>query len=397
MLVCEDVWHEAMSADLKSKAAQLVIVINASPFEADKLTRRREVVTAAAKQVGAPFIYANIVGAQDDIVFDGGSFAVSADGKLEAQLSEFEAALGIIEYENGKLSSNNHVQALSLEESLWMAMQLGLRDYVRKNGFNTVVLGLSGGIDSALTAALAVDALGPDHVKGVLLSSPYTSHESVEDALALAKLLDIETMNVPITAGMEIFEEVLSPVFLESGWMENPAIGGNLQSRLRGVSLMAISNNFGWLLLSTGNKSEVAVGYSTLYGDSCGAYNVLKDLYKTQVYALAHWRNGQKKMGGQVIPLRSITKAPTAELAPGQKDEDNLPPYATLDRILSLHIEGRQSADEIIAQGFERGVVEKVIRLVRINEYKRRQSCPGVKLSAMLFGKDRRFPLTNKY
>ena len=272
-------------------------------------------------------------------------------------------------------------------------MKLGLADYVGKNNFPGVVLGLSGGIDSAITAALAVDALGADKVKGVLLPSPYTSKDSIEDAYDLAQRLGIETMSAPITPGMEIFDETLSPVFKKSGWMEDIAVGGNVQARLRGMTLMAMSNKFGWLLLSTGNKSEIAVGYSTLYGDSCGGYSVLKDLYKTQIYALARWRNKQSK----VIPKRSITKAPTAELAHGQKDTDQLPPYDILDKILAHHLEGRLSANEIIAKGFKKAVVEKVLGMVRRSEYKRRQSCPGVKLSAMLFGRDRRYPLTNKF
>jgi NAD+ synthetase len=264
---------------------------------------------------------------------------------------------------------------------------------VHKNGFSGVVLGISGGIDSAVSAAVAVDALGAENVKGVLLPSPYTSEESIEDALYLAGLLCIQTMTVPITAGMDMCEGALNPLFKQDGWMENPLIGGNIQARLRGLMLMAISNRFGWMLLSTGNKSELSVGYSTLYGDSCGGYNVLKDLYKTQVYALANWRNKQ----GDTIPQRSIDKAPSAELAPGQKDEDQLPPYAILDEILFHHIELRESAEAIIARGFDAAVVNKVLRMVRMSEYKRRQSAPGVKLSSMLYGKDRRFPLTNKF
>lgn len=397
LLVCEDVWHQRMIDDLVKIKPQLVVVMNASPFEAGKLQLRQELVAQAAQQIGASFVYVNMTGGQDDIVFDGGSFVAAPDGTLPVQLPEFRESVFMLRCGNGfaapQWACDAHAAPMQLEESLWQAMQLGLRDYVRKNGFSTVMLGLSGGIDSALTAALAVDALGNDNVKGVLLSSPYTSHESVEDAEASAQMLGIQTLHVPITASMSIMEEVLSPIFMESGWMTNPVVGGNLQSRLRGVSMMAVSNQFGWMLLSTGNKSEVAVGYSTLYGDSCGGYNVLKDLYKTQVYALAHWRNAK----GQVIPLRSITKAPTAELAPGQKDEDQLPPYAVLDQILHMHIEEREPPEVIAARGFDRAVVDKVLRLVRLNEYKRRQSCPGVKLSSMLFGKDRRFPITCKY
>jgi NAD+ synthetase len=279
------------------------------------------------------------------------------------------------------------------EEQLWSAMKLSLADYVRKNGFSGVVLGLSGGIDSAVSAAAAVDALGAKQVHGILLPSPYNSKGSIEDALALAKNLGLDTTTISITPGMQTLEKVLSPVFKDAGWMEDVSIGGNVQSRLRGLTLMAMSNRFGWMLLSTANKSEIAVGYSTLYGDSCGSYNVLKDLYKTQIYALAEWYNRER----EIIPRRSITKPPSAELAPGQTDEDQLPPYKTLDAILLLHIEGRKSAREIIAKGYKKAVVEQVVRMVQKSEYKRRQSCPGVKLSPMQFGKDRRMPLTNRF
>lgn len=383
LLVCEDVWSERLPAQLKVQGAELVVVINASPFEAGKISRRHAVAARAVAAAGVPLVYVNMVGGQDDIVFDGGSFVMDAKGKVTVQAPEFA---------DGVFVSGTH-PLQGREETLWSAMKTGLADYVRKNGFPGVVLGLSGGIDSALTAAVAVDALGADKVKGVLLPSPYTSKDSVEDALETGKLLGIETMNVPITAGMEIIGEVMNPIFRDAAWMEDVSIGGNVQARLRGLTLMSISNRYGWMLLSTGNKSEIAVGYSTLYGDSCGGYNVLKDLYKTQVYELARWRNQQ----GKVIPERSITKAPTAELAPGQKDSDQLPVYEILDAILLLHLEGRQSAEDIIAKGYDKAVVEKILRLVRLNEYKRRQSCPGVKLSSMLFGKDRRYPLTNKF
>ncbi|MDE3059883.1 MAG: NAD+ synthase [Pseudomonadota bacterium] len=393
LLVCEDVWSNRLPRELSAKGIDLLVVINASPFEAGKPLRRREVAAAAAKKAGAPLVYVNMVGGQDDIVFDGGSFVLDAKGRCVLQMAEFEEGLGIYPVEVTAAARNPMLPLRDSQDPLWRAMMLGLSDYVGKNGFPGVVLGLSGGIDSALTAAVAVDALGADKVKGVLLPSPYTSKKSTRDALETARLLGIETMEVSITAGMEIFDEVLSPVFRQSGWMKDVSLGGNVQARLRGMTLMAISNKFGWMLLSTGNKSELAVGYSTLYGDSCGGYNVIKDLYKTQVYALADWRNAQSR----AIPEHSIIRAPTAELAPGQKDEDQLPPYAVLDSILMLHLEGRLSAEEIIAKGYPKAVVEKIVRLVRINEYKRRQSCPGVRLSPMLFGRDRRFPLTNKF
>lgn len=292
-----------------------------------------------------------------------------------------------------RLEPGNEAEVPGHEASIWQALTLGLHDYVGKNGFSGVLLGLSGGIDSALVAAIAVDALGAENVKGVLMPSPYSSAGSVRDAEESAALLGIETFTVPIAPAMQTFDEVLSPVFHESGWMDAVLVGGNLQSRLRGVTLMAMSNKFGWMLLSTGNKSELAVGYSTLYGDSCGGYNPLKDVYKTQVYHLAGWRNHRS----HVVPLNSITKAPSAELAPGQKDEDQLPPYEVLDAILMRHIEERMGAEDIVADGYELDVVNRVLKMVRLSEYKRRQSCPGPKVSSMLFGRDRRYPITNKF
>lgn len=389
MLVCEDSWHPELSRALKKQKAEVVISINASPFEAKKLALRKKAMAAGAKAAAAPFVYVNMVGGQDDVVFDGGSFVLDKQGKVTAQLPEFQQEVVVMPLASRQVP----YPALAAEESLWQAMMLGLCDYVKKNGFSQVVLGLSGGIDSALTAAAAVDALGAKNVRGVLLPSPYTSRASVEDAEALAKNLGIGIISVPITEAMETFEERLSPVFRDAGWMEDVAVGGNLQARLRGVTLMALSNKFGWLLLSTGNKSEIATGYTTLYGDACGGYNVVKDLYKTQVYALAKWRNRKQ----EIIPARILAKPPSAELKPGQKDEDTLPPYAMLDKILMLHIEGRKSAAEIAAKGFNRATVERVLKMVRLSEYKRRQSAPGVKLSPMLFGKDRRYPLTNKF
>jgi NAD+ synthase len=389
ILVCEDVWNPDMVTSHKEQGAELIVVINASPFEAGKQARRLEMIENLTRKTGLPMIYVNQIGGQDDIVFDGGSFVMSAGGQT-LQLPEFKTALQTFTLSG---AAQHSAPLLRVEATLWEAMKLGLHDYVKKNNFSGVLLGLSGGIDSALTAAAATDALGAANVLGVLLPSPYTSKESIEDAHESARLLGIETMSVSITPGMQTFDEVLSPVFQDSGWMENISVGGNLQARLRGMTLMAISNRSGRMLLSTGNKSEIAVGYTTLYGDSCGGYSVLKDLYKTQIYQLAHWRNAQ----GGAIPGRSITKAPSAELAPGQKDEDQLPPYALLDRILYHHIEERRGAGEIIALGFDETTVRKITRMVRDSEYKRRQFPPGVKLSPMLFGKDRRYPLTNRY
>lgn len=390
VLVCEDIWHLQFAQDVVREKADMVLVINASPFETGKMAARKKVTALAAGAVKAPIVYVNMVGGQDDIVFDGASFVVNKAGYVTHEASHFEEELFVVPLllENAGTANN---PAMAEEEEIWKAMKLGLADYVSKNGFKGVLLGLSGGIDSAVTAALAVDALGSKNVRGVLLPSPYTSQESIDDALETERLLGIRTDTIPITPAMDMMQQTLQPLMDEV--MEKLAIGGNIQARIRGQILMAISNESGFMLLSTGNKSELAVGYTTLYGDSCGGYNVLKDIYKTNVYKLAHWRNGQSI----VIPARSISKAPSAELAPGQKDSDQLPDYELLDQILALHLEGQKNADEIPPMGYDAKTVERVLKLVRINEYKRRQSCPGVKITPMMFGRDRRYPLTNAY
>lgn len=386
IMVCEDVWHEAMLESLKTQGIEAVFVINCSPFETGKDVQRLNVTKKVTRAISAPLFYANLVGGQDDIVFDGGSFVLDNSGEVICQFPKFEESIMLCNTLASAQAQDNNWQ-------VWNAMKLGLADYVHKNGFKKVLLGLSGGIDSAVTVACAVDALGAMNVMGVLLPSPYSSKESVDDALESASLLGIETRTIPITPAMQVFSDILTPEFAKADWMEEAEIGGNLQARLRGVILMGLSNRYGSLLLSTGNKSEIAVGYSTLYGDSCGAYNILKDVYKTEVYKLANWRNKQS----QAIPASSISKAPSAELKPGQRDDDNLPPYDILDDILEKHIEGRMAAEEIIAAGHKPEIVNKVLWLVRLSEYKRRQSCPGVKITPMSFGGDRRYPLTNKF
>ncbi len=385
ILVCEDLWDEAHVRKLKNQGIEAVFVINASPFEVGKYGRRLQLAKNTAYEIKAPLYYVNLVGGQDETVFDGGSFVAGKDGEIISEFPRFAGLVALTAKAQAKESANDN--------EIWGAMRLGLADYVSKNGFPRVLLGLSGGIDSALTAALAVDALGADNVMGVLMPSPYSSKGSIDDAKESAKLLGIQTKTIPINSGMEAFEKLLTSEFGKTGWMENAEIGGNLQARLRAIILMGLSNNYGSLLLSTGNKSEIAVGYSTLYGDSCGAYNVLKDIYKTQVYELANWRNSRSP----AIPVNSISKAPSAELKPNQRDDDNLPPYDILDDILKKHIEGRMGGEEIVVSGHDKAVVAKVLRLVRLSEYKRSQSCPGVKISSMLFGKDRRYPITNGF
>lgn len=389
ILICEDMWDDFIEMSFCDQAVEAVFAINASPFEIDKHKQRVRVAAKAARISVAPVVYVNMVGGQDEMVFDGGSFVINPDGKVILELPRFQENILFIKDEPEKTEEKIYDK----EWEIWNAMKMGLSDYVKKNGFSRVLLGLSGGIDSAVTAALAVDALGKENVLGVLLPSPYTSKESIEDARKTINLLGIEERTIAITEPMEVFYSILTPEFAKEGWMEEPEIGGNLQARIRAVILMGISNRYGGLLLSTGNKSEIAVGYSTLYGDSCGGYNVLKDVYKTDVYRLAKWRNRRS----QAIPERSISKAPSAELKPNQRDEDNLPPYDILDDILYKHIELRLGIEEIIALGHDKDVAEKVLRMVRISEYKRRQSTIGVKISPMLFGKDRRYPLTNKF
>jgi len=392
LLICEDVWNVSLAKNLGAQGAEMIFSINASPFEIGKMEQRKQVVAKAARAANAPIYYANMVGGQDDIVFDGGSFATNSAGEIICQFPQFEQYNAVIPAQAGILNIDPRLRGNDKAE-IWNAITLALRDYICKNNFKSVVLGLSGGIDSAVSAAVAVDALGAENVFGVLLPSHYSSEGSITDALETAKLLNIKTKTIPLAEAMKTFEALLAPEISQINWIEEPAIGGNLQARIRGIILMALSNARGHLLLSTGNKSEIAVGYSTLYGDSCGGYNALKDIYKTDVYKLADWRNSKS----EAIPKNSIEKPPSAELKPNQRDDDQLPPYDVLDAILAHHIEGRLGAEEIIGKGFAPEIIKKVLHLVRISEYKRQQSCLGAKISPMSFGKDRRFPVTNKF
>lgn len=395
ILICEELWQSRCTQALSSHQAELVIAINASPFELGKMDRRNEVAKSAAYVTGVPVVYVNLVGGQDELVFDGGSFAVDELGKEVARLKAFESQLAYVRFEEGALHDAPCESVPEELASMYHAMVLGLRDYVTKNGFKGVVLGLSGGIDSALSAAIAVDALGADKVRGLLMPSPFSSDHSVEDAIDLAQRLNITTDTLPIAPMMEAFAGVLAPVF---AGLPADTTEENIQARIRGNLLMAYSNKHGFMVLTTGNKSEMAVGYATLYGDMCGGYSVLKDVYKTQVWALARWRNQSPVASGQlsVIPERSITKAPSAELKPGQTDQDSLPPYDVLDAMLNGLIEQRLSVDEVTAKlGVARADVARVARMVMNAEYKRRQAPPGVKITGMSFGRDRRFPLTS--
>lgn len=390
--ICEDIWHPSPMMQAKEAGAELMLTINASPFHRYKQQERHNLVTDRALGGNMPVVYLASVGGQDELVFDGGSMVVTADGRLAMQAPMFEE--GIFPVRLRKDSRGIHlvegdvVPALELLPSVYRALTTGVRDYINKNGFKGVVLGLSGGIDSALTLAVAVDALGADRVEAVMMPFRYTSQMSRDDAAEEAKLLGVVYQSISIEPLYEAFMAQLAEEF-EGLPVDNTE--QNIQARARGVLLMAISNKKGYLVLTTGNKSENAVGYCTLYGDMAGGFNVLKDVPKTLVYELCRYRNSLSK----VIPDRVISRPPSAELAPGQVDEDNLPPYPVLDRILEMYIEEDRSAHAIIAEGFEPADVYKVIRLVDINEYKRRQAPIGVRITKRGFGRDRRYPVTN--
>ncbi len=401
--ICEDVWFPTVAAHLVDAGAELLLVPNGSPFEVGKLHQRLALARERAGETGLPLVYVNQVGGQDELVFDGGSFVINGDGTLARHLPVWQETVVLTQWhrENGVLrcqGSENWSEPPRLS-AVYSAMMLGLRDYVVKNRFPGVVLGMSGGIDSALTAAVAVDALGPERVRGVRLPSKFTSRESQDDAAESARLLGMRLDTVAIGSTVTEAEAALSEIF--SG-RPRDVTEENLQARVRGLLLMGLSNKFGEMLVTTGNKSEMSVGYATLYGDMCGGYSVLKDIYKTEVYALSRWRNenvpkGARGPSGHVIPESSITKAPTAELRPNQTDQDSLPPYDVLDGILNGLVEDELSVDEIVARGFPRETVVRIQHLLYLAEYKRRQAPPGVKITRKSFGRDRRYPITNGF
>jgi NAD+ synthase len=401
--ICEDIWFPTVPRHLASAGAELLLVPNGSPFEAEKFHQRLELGRRRGAESGLPMAYVNQVGGQDELVFDGGSFAMNRDGTLAHVLPFWEESLTITRWRKTSGRCVCDAQSAWEEEprlsAIYHAMMLGLRDYATKNGFRGLVLGLSGGIDSALTAVVAVDALGSGRVRGVRLPSAITSAPSMDDAEETAERLGIRLETLSIVGAVQAFEAVLAPVF--AGRSRDVA-EENIQARARGVLLMALSNKFGDLLVTTGNKSEMSVGYATLYGDMCGGYSVLKDVYKTDVYALSRWRNEHKPAAalgpeGRVVPESSLIKAPTAELRPNQTDQDSLPPYDELDAILQGLVEEELSVDEIVTRGFSRDTVTRVQRLLYAAEYKRRQAPPGVKITRRNFGRDRRYPLTNGF
>ena len=409
VLICQDIWHEdGVLKKLATRTPGLVVVPNGSPYERNKDDVRLSLVSREAKRMGAPFIYVNMVGGQDDLVFDGDSLVVDGDGQLIARTPHCDEGLMIVDLDlAGQTSSPDIVisenaiaqsaplvtaiaERTSIEEQMWKVLVLGLRDYVEKNGFRSVVLGLSGGIDSAVVAAIAVDALGAKRVNGVALPSKYSSDHSVADAQAMAENTGLHFRIIPIAPMVDAFT---SNVVLK-GLAEE-----NVQARVRGTTLMGISNQEGHLVLATGNKSELAVGYSTLYGDAVGGFAPIKDIYKTDVWALARWRNARALELGEVapIPVNSIEKEPSAELRPDQKDSDSLPDYTLLDQVLTEYVDHDRGYDELVAAGFDSALVARVIGLVDAAEYKRRQYPPGTKVSSRAFGKDRRLPMTTRW
>jgi NAD+ synthase len=403
LMICEDWWFPAVSECLEESGAELLLSINGSPFELGKAERRVGLAVPRVVESGLGFVFLAQVCGQDELVFEGASFVLNPDRTLAVQMPAFREEVTLTEW---RREGNRLVcvpQPLAPlpgeEEQIWQAMVLGLRDYVNKNRFPGVVLGLSGGIDSAISAAVAADALGPDRVRAVMMPSPYTSAESLEDAALCARALGIRYETIGIGPAMDAFGQMLAPAFGNRG---ADITEENIQSRARGLTLMALSNKFGDMVLTTGNKSEMSVGYATLYGDMCGGYSVLKDLYKTTVFKLCRWRNAHFPEGalgprGPVMPERVITKPPSAELKPNQTDQDTLPPYEVLDAILEGLVEGEQSVEALVAAGQDRATVLRVWRMLDRAEYKRRQAPPGVKIGPRAFGRDRRYPITNGY
>ncbi len=404
VMVCEDMWKPDSAECLAESGAEMLIVPNGSPYESDKGDERINLSVARITENGLPLVYVNQVGGQDELVFDGASFVLNADCKPAAQLPSWQESVRQTTWVRGRSGKwrcepGEIVAPLPQLEEIYRALVTGLRDYVVKNRFPGVILGLSGGIDSALTAAIAVDALGADAVRAYMMPSPYTSRESLDDAAQVAKLLGIRLESIGIEPAMKAFAAMLAGPFKGTN---ADITEENIQSRARGITLMALSNKFGHMVVSTGNKSEMSVGYSTLYGDMCGGFAVLKDVYKTTVFELCRWRNAaraERLRGpvGMVMPDRVITKPPTAELKPDQTDEASLGPYAKLDDILACLVEKEMPVDAIVARGHDPAYVKRVWRMLDLAEYKRRQAPPGVKITRRAFGRDRRYPITNGF
>ena len=401
--ICEDIWSPDVVECLSETGSEILLVPNGSPFEVGKEDVRMNLIVSRVTESGLPLVYLNQLGGQDEIVFDGSSLVMNADRTIPLSFPSWEEKIILSNWrrENGKwiCAPGEKSAEEDRSTSVYQAMMLGLRDYVNKNRFPGVVLGLSGGIDSALSAAVAVDALGADRVRCVMMPSRYTSQESLDDAEECAKLLGVKYEVIPIESAVDAFTETLKDAFTGK---RADTTEENIQSRIRGVILMAISNKFGPMVLTTGNKSEMSVGYATLYGDMCGGYNVLKDVYKMEVFALSRWRNQivpKNALGpsGRVMPENIITRPPSAELRENQKDEDSLPPYEILDGILECLVEKEMKFEDVCAKGYHMATVKRVEQLLYVSEYKRRQAPPGVKISARNFGRDRRYPITNAF
>ncbi|HSD60905.1 MAG TPA: NAD+ synthase [Burkholderiales bacterium] len=389
--ICADVWEEGAAGRARAAGAELLLVLNASPYHMNKQLSRYEAVHDRIGETGGiAVVYSNLVGGQDELVFDGASFVMSGEGTLTHQFPMFQEHLGLVEIRDGVPMAGERAPVQSLEASVYQALMLGVRDYIGKNGFPGVLIGLSGGIDSALTLAIAVDALGADKVRAVMLPSRYTADMSLEDARSMAETLGVRYSEFPIEP---VFNGFLATLAQEFKGLPPDATEENIQARIRGTIMMALSNKHGAIVLTTGNKSEMAVGYATLYGDMAGGFAVLKDISKTLVYRLADYRNGL----GRVIPERVITRAPSAELRADQTDQDSLPPYDLLDQIMEAYMERDLSVPEILAKGFPEMEVRRVVHLIHVNEYKRRQAPVGIRVTPRGFGKDWRYPITSKY
>ena len=409
VMICEDMWGEEVSECLAESGAEILLVMNASPYERGKAWQRDDHAVARVKETGLPLVYLNQFGGQDELVFDGASFALSAEAKRIMQLPAFAESLAVIKWRRDGLGKLQLIAPAPIAPEAnplamdYQATLLGLRDYVEKNHFPGVLLGLSGGIDSALVAVLAVDALGAERVRAVMMPSPYNAATSLEDAIKLAANLGIRLDDVAITPAMAAYEQMLVPILDENSRKLSGITAENIQSRARGMILMAISNQTGFMVLTTGNKSEIATGYATLYGDMCGGYAPIKDMYKTHLYKIVDWRNQNLPADSRdtaiaaPIPPRIISKAPSAELRENQTDQDSLPPYDVLDAILERMIEGEASNHAIISEGFDANMVAQISKLLTRAEYKRRQAAPGPKLTRRAFGRDRRYPITNGF
>lgn len=388
--ICADVWEQGAAEQARAAGAELLLVLNASPYHMDKQSQRYAVMRERVRHTGMAAVYCNLVGGQDELVFDGASFALDAEGTVAYQAPLFEERLDVLEYAHGRIRADEIAPLPCLEAAVYGALTLGVRDYIGKNRFPGALLGLSGGVDSALTLCIAVDALGADKVRAVMMPSPYTAQMSLDDSRALIAKLGVRYDELSIVPVMETFSRMLTPLF------EGRAADTteeNLQARIRGMNLMALSNKFGSIVLTTGNKSEMAVGYATLYGDMAGGFAVIKDILKTFVYRLCAWRNAQSP----VIPENILTRAPSAELKPDQKDQDSLPPYEVLDAIIEAYMERNESPREIIARGYPEPDVRRVVGMLRRNEYKRRQAPVGIRVTQRGFGKDWRYPITSRF